>query len=238
MIFYPAIDLKEGKTVRLYQGRMDKATVFGDDPAADAVAFAEGGCEWIHIVNLNKAVGETAGKNAAALAEIIAAVPKTKLQLGGGIRSLRAVEDALKSGVSRVALGTMAVESPELVKEACRLFPGKIAVAVDCIDGRVAIRGWLKNTSATALELAAQCADAGAEALIYTDIKRDGAMSGPGTRAAELAAATGLAVIASGGVASLDDLIALKAAPLAGVIVGRALYEGKFTVARALAALD
>ena len=243
MIFYPAIDLKGGKVVRLYQGDMSRATIFSDDPAAQAELFAAAGCEWIHIVDLDKASAGKAGSasavNEAALKRIIRAAPGVKLQLGGGIRRLADVGSALASGVSRVVLGTMAVESPQTVAEACELYPSKIAVALDCINGVVASEGWLRKSALSAASLAAEFADVGLAALLYTEISRDGTLKGVSPEAARLASATELPVIVSGGVASLAELAALKRRRVfAGVIVGRALYEAKFTAEAALAALS
>lgn len=241
MIFYPAIDLKEGEVVRLYRGDMNKSTVFSADPAARAKTFAADGCEWIHIVNLNKAVegaAEDGGANEAAVAKIIEAVPGVKLQLGGGIRSLAEIAALLDNGISRVVLGTLAVEKPKVVAAACKLYPNQIAVAVDCLGGMVATRGWKQTSDLTAERLAARFAELGVAALIHTDIGRDGTLDGVGPAAARLAAQTELPLIVSGGVATIEDLADLKRQNIFnGVIVGRALYEGKFTAAEALAVL-
>ncbi len=237
MILYPAIDLKDGHCVRLLKGDMDKATVFGDDPAAQARQFAEAGCEWLHLVDLN---GAFAGHpvNAEAVESILAAVD-VPVQLGGGIRTIETIEMWLSKGVSRVILGTVAVENPELVREAAALFPGKVAVGLDARNGRVATRGWAEETNMTVTALADQLADAGIAAIIYTDIDRDGAMQGPNVAAtAALARATTIPVIASGGVSSLDDLIALRnAVGISGAISGRALYDGALDISEALDAL-
>ena len=238
MILYPAIDLKDGKAVRLLRGDMDKATVFNDDPAAQALEFVAAGCEWLHLVDLN---GAFAGEpvNAAAV-EAILTTTNTPAQLGGGIRDMATIERWLDKGLARVILGTVAVENPALVREAAAAFPGKIAVGIDARDGRVATKGWAEVTDVDAVELAKSYEDAGVAAIIYTDINRDGAMEGPNIAAtAALAEAVTIPVIASGGVSSLKDLIALRdcGAKLNGAISGRALYDGKIDLADALAAL-
>lgn len=235
MILYPAIDLKDGQCVRLLRGEMDKATVFGTDPAAQARAFEAAGCRWLHIVDLN---GAFAGRsvNGTAVEAILAAV-SVPVQLGGGIRDRAAVEDWLARGVARVILGTAAVRDPDLVRELARAFPGRVAVGIDARDGRVAVEGWAETTDLSATDLARRFEDAGVAAIIYTDIDRDGAMQGPNVAAtAALAGAVAIPVIASGGIASLDDLRALKAsgAALDGAISGRALYEGRIDLAEAV----
>ena len=238
MILYPAIDLKDGKAVRLLRGDMDKATVFNDDPAAQALEFVAAGCEWLHLVDLN---GAFAGEpvNAAAV-EAILTTTNTPAQLGGGIRDMATIERWLGKGLARVILGTVAVENPALVREAAAAFPGKIAVGIDARDGRVATKGWAEVTDVDAVELAKSYEDAGVAAIIYTDIMRDGAMKGPNIDAtAALANAVSIPVIASGGVSSLEDLHALKScgAALNGAISGRALYDGAIDLAEALAVL-
>lgn len=237
MILYPAIDLKDGQCVRLLKGDMEKATVFGDDPAAQARLFEQAGCEWLHLVDLN---GAFAGKpvNAEAVEAILDAV-NVPVQLGGGIRDLDTIEMWLGKGVSRVILGTVAVENPDLVREAAALFPGKIAVGLDARNGKVATRGWAEETNMTVAALADQLAGAGIAAIIYTDIDRDGAMQGPNVAAtAALAHSTSIPVIASGGVSSLKDLKALRdAVGISGVISGRALYDGALDIGEALALL-
>ena len=238
MILYPAIDLKDGQCVRLYKGAMEQATVFNDDPAAQARAFADQGAEWLHLVDLN---GAFAGKpvNAAAVEGILADV-SIPCQLGGGIRDMATIEAWLSKGLRRVILGTVAVENPALVREAARAFPGQVAVGIDARNGRVATKGWAEETDVQVTELAKAFEDAGVAAIIYTDIDRDGAMQGPNvTATADLARATSIPVIASGGVSSLADLVALKdsGAPLDGAISGRALYDGKLDLAEALQAL-
>lgn len=237
MQLYPAIDLKEGHCVRLYKGDMAQATVFSDDPGAQAARFVAAGATWLHVVDLDGAFAGTS-RNGEAVSRILQSVGGTPVQLGGGIRSLEAIAAWLERGVSRVILGTMAVRDPDLVIEACRAFPGRVAVGVDARDGRVAVSGWAEQSELSAVDLAARFADAGVAALIYTDIDRDGAMGGPNVEATRaLAAATEIPVIASGGVSSVDDIAALRTAGgVAGVIVGRALYDGAVTVESALAA--
>ena len=235
MILYPAIDLKDGNCVRLYKGEMDQATVFNDNPAAQAKAFQDAGCEWLHLVDLN---GAFAGEpiNGAAVEAILSAT-SVPAQLGGGIRDMATIERWLDKGLARVILGTVAVEQPELVREAAKTFPGQVAIGLDARNGMIATRGWAEETNIEVTELAKQFEDAGVAALIYTDINRDGAMQGPNTDAtAALAPATSIPVIASGGVSSLKDLTALKAtgAPLDGAISGRALYDGAIDLKEAL----
>ncbi len=239
MNLYPAIDLKDGKCVRLLRGEMSAATVFGEDPAAQARAFEEAGCRWLHLVDLN---GAFAGEpvNGAAVEAILAAI-SVPVQLGGGIRDRATIENWLERGVARVILGTAAVRNPALVREAAHAHPGRIAVGIDARAGRVAVEGWAETTDMKAEDLARSFEDAGVAAIIYTDIDRDGAMEGPNVEAtAALARAVSIPVIASGGVSSLDDLRALKAsgAPLDGVISGRALYEGKIDLAEAIRLLE
>lgn len=237
MILYPAIDLKDGQCVRLLRGDMEAATVFGEDPAAQALAFQEAGAEWLHLVDLN---GAFAGKpvNGAAVEAILAAV-SVPAQLGGGIRDMATIEAWLTRGLARVILGTVAVENPSLVREAALAFPGKIAVGIDARAGRVATRGWAEETDVMAVDLARQFEDAGVAALIYTDIDRDGAMQGPNIAATEaLARAVTIPVIASGGVSSMRDLLELRdARVIAGAISGRALYDGAINLGEALRAL-
>ncbi|AGT08000.1 1-(5-phosphoribosyl)-5-[(5-phosphoribosylamino)methylideneamino]imidazole-4-carboxamide isomerase [Paracoccus aminophilus] len=237
MILYPAIDLKDGNCVRLLRGEMEAATVFGTDPAAQAKAFEDAGAEWIHLVDLN---GAFAGHpvNAAAVEAILAAI-SVPAQLGGGIRDMATIEAWIARGLSRVILGTVAVEEPALVREAAMAFPGKIAVGIDARKGRVATRGWAEETDVMVTDLAKRFEDAGVAAIIYTDIDRDGAMQGPNIAATEaLARAVNIPVIASGGVSSMADLEALKATGvIAGAISGRALYDGAIDLHAALRAL-
>lgn len=237
MILYPAIDLKDGQAVRLLRGEMDAATVFNDDPAAQARAFQEEGCQWLHLVDLN---GAFAGKpvNGAAV-EAILSETSVPTQLGGGIRDMATIEMWLAKGLTRVILGTVAVENPDLVREAAKAFPGHVAVGLDARNGFVATRGWAEETDVQVTDLAKSFEDAGVAAIIYTDIDRDGAMQGPNiTATAALAKATSIPVIASGGVSSLGDLVALRdAGGISGAISGRALYDGALDLKAALAAL-
>jgi phosphoribosylformimino-5-aminoimidazole carboxamide ribotide isomerase len=237
MILYPAIDLKDGQCVRLLRGEMSAATVFGDDPAAQAAAFQAAGCEWLHLVDLN---GAFAGQpvNGAAVEAILARV-SVPCQLGGGIRDMATIEGWIARGLARVILGTVAVENPGLVREAARAFPGKVAVGIDARKGRVATRGWAEETEVMATDLARSFEDAGVAAIIYTDIDRDGAMAGPNVEAtAALARSVAIPVIASGGVSSMADLTALRdTGVIAGAISGRALYDGALDLATAIAAL-
>lgn len=238
MILYPAIDLKDGNAVRLLHGDMDKTTVFNDNPAAQALEFVEAGCEWLHLVDLN---GAFAGEpvNAAPVKEILSQT-KVPAQLGGGIRDMATIEMWLTHGLARVILGTVAVENPDLVRDAAKAFPGQVAVGIDARNGLVATKGWAEETDVQVTDLAKSFEDAGVAAIIYTDILRDGAMKGPNVQStADLANAVDIPVIASGGVSSLDDLRALKScgAPLNGAISGRALYDGAIGLAEALALL-
>lgn len=237
MILYPAIDLKDGACVRLLRGDMNAATVFGLDPAAQARAFQDAGCDWLHLVDLN---GAFAGQpvNGAAVEAILQATT-IPAQLGGGIRDMATIEMWLTRGIKRVILGTVAVENPDLVRHAARAYPGQIAVGIDARKGMVATKGWASETDVTATDLARRFEDAGVAAIIYTDIDRDGAMGGPNIAATEaLARAVTIPVIASGGVSSLADLAALRATNIiAGAISGRALYDGAIDLGAALAML-
>ncbi|MGV6812891.1 MAG: 1-(5-phosphoribosyl)-5-[(5-phosphoribosylamino)methylideneamino]imidazole-4-carboxamide isomerase [Brevirhabdus sp.] len=238
MILYPAIDLKDGQCVRLYKGEMDQATVFSNSPATQARSFQDAGCDWLHLVDLN---GAFAGEpvNGAAV-EAILEVTTVPAQLGGGIRDMATIETWLDKGIRRVILGTVAVENPALVREAARVFPGQVAVGIDARNGRVATKGWAEETDVMVTDLARSFEDAGVAAIIYTDINRDGAMQGPNIEAtAALADAVSIPVIASGGVSSLGDLIALRdcGASLDGAISGRALYDGAIDLGEALEAL-
>lgn len=236
MILFPAIDLKDGQCVRLKLGEMDEATVFNDDPAAQAAEFEAQGFTYLHVVDLN---GAFAGKpvNGAAVDAILERV-KMPVQLGGGIRDLATIEMWLTKGIRRVILGTIAVRDPALVKEACRAFPGRIAVGIDAKGGKVAVEGWAETSELTAIDLARRFEDAGVSAIIYTDIERDGLLKGlnlPAT--AELACSTAIPVIASGGLASIDDVRALLTPEyrlLEGAITGRALYDGRIDPREAL----
>ncbi|MBO9446545.1 1-(5-phosphoribosyl)-5-[(5-phosphoribosylamino)methylideneamino]imidazole-4-carboxamide isomerase [Ruegeria sp. R14_0] len=238
MILYPAIDLKDGQAVRLLRGEMDKATVFNDDPASQARAFVEAGCEWLHLVDLNGAfAGEPVN---AAPVEAILKECNVPAQLGGGIRDMTTIETWIEKGLARVILGTVAVENPDLVREAAKAFPGKVAVGIDARNGMVATKGWAEETNVQVTDLARSFEDAGVAAIIYTDINRDGAMQGPNIEAtADLARAVSIPVIASGGVSSINDLIALRDCGVAlnGAISGRALYDGAIDLAEALKTL-
>jgi len=237
MILYPAIDLKDGHAVRLVHGDMAQSTVFNDDPAAQARTFVDAGCTWLHLVDLN---GAFAGQPVnAAPVEAILKQCNVPAQLGGGIRDMATIEAWLDKGLARVILGTVAVENPDLVREAARAFPGKVAVGIDARNGRVATKGWATETDIMVTDLAKSVEDAGVAAIIYTDILRDGAMGGPNIDATTaLARAVNIPVIASGGVSSLDDLKALKATKvISGAISGRALYDGAIDLAAALKAL-
>lgn len=234
MEIWPAIDLKAGQVVRLAEGDMARATVYAEDPAEVARRFAAEGAGNLHVVDLD---GATAGsaRNRESVMAILAATG-ARVQVGGGIRSMAAIEGWLAAGAARVVLGTAALEDPALVRLAARRFPGAIVVAVDARDGLVATRGWAEVSTVPAVELGRRFADAGVAALLFTDIGRDGLMAGVNVAAtAALAAAVPLPVLASGGIASLADLAALRAQPgIAGAVVGRALYEGRFTLAEAL----
>jgi phosphoribosylformimino-5-aminoimidazole carboxamide ribotide isomerase len=234
MILYPAIDLKAGAAVRLKRGAMAEATVYAEDPAAQAHAFAEAGARHLHLVDLDGAVTGRA-INAEAVRRILERT-RLEVQLGGGIRDLVAIEGWLTAGVQRVVLGTLAARDPATLAEACRRFPGRIAVAIDAREGQVRSAGWTEGEALSPLDLARRAEDAGAAALIHTDIGRDGMLGGADIEGtAALAKAVGLPVILSGGVAGLDDIRAAKAAGLAGVILGRALYEGRIDLREALA---
>jgi phosphoribosylformimino-5-aminoimidazole carboxamide ribotide isomerase len=235
---YPAIDLKGGEVVRLRRGEMAEATVYSVDPAAQARAFAAAGFTWLHVVDLD---GAFAGRpaNAAAVEAILAAVPALPVQLGGGIRDMATVAAWLARGVRRVVLGSAAAKDPAFARAACRAFPGRVAVGIDARGGMVATEGWARTSAVSARELALRFEDAGAAAIIHTDIERDGMLGGVNLEATvALARALTTPVIASGGVASLDDIAALKAVAaegIEGVIIGRALYDGRIDPAAALA---
>jgi phosphoribosylformimino-5-aminoimidazole carboxamide ribotide isomerase len=234
VILYPAIDLKGGACVRLVRGDMAAATVFNPDPADQATRFAAAGFRWLHVVDLDGAI---AGKsaNAPAVERILASVD-LPVQLGGGIRDMAAIDGWLARGVRRVILGTVALRDPDLVRAACRRHPGRIVIGIDARDGRVAVEGWVETADTTALDLARRLEDAGAAAIVHTDIDRDGALGGVNVAAtAELARAIRTPVIASGGVASLEDIRALRAdGVISGAVVGRALYDGRLDARAAL----
>jgi phosphoribosylformimino-5-aminoimidazole carboxamide ribotide isomerase len=236
MILFPAIDLKDGQCVRLKLGDMDQATIYNDNPAAQALAFEQQGFEWLHVVDLNGAF-EGEAVNGLAVEAILDAT-SNPVQLGGGIRTLDHIESWLDKGVARVILGTVAVRNPDLVKEACKLFPNQVAVGIDAKAGKVAVEGWAEASTLGVIELAKKFEGAGVAAIIYTDIDRDGILAGinwPST--IELANATSIPVIASGGLASLDDIHRMlqpDAQKLEGAITGRALYDGRLDAAEAL----
>ncbi|HKZ96318.1 MAG TPA: 1-(5-phosphoribosyl)-5-[(5-phosphoribosylamino)methylideneamino]imidazole-4-carboxamide isomerase [Hyphomicrobiaceae bacterium] len=240
MILFPAIDVKDGKCVRLERGEMSRATVFSDDPAGQARVFERQGFKYLHIVDLN---GAFAGKpvNGAAVEAILAAIT-IPAQLGGGIRDLATIAMWLEKGVRRVILGTAAVQSPVIVREACREFPGRVAVGIDAKGGKVAVEGWAETAELSAIDLARRFEDAGVGAIIHTDIERDGILKGLNLEAAaELARATSIPVVASGGLASIEDVRALmrpEYAMLEGAISGRALYDGRIDPKEALALLS
>jgi len=239
MILFPAIDLKDGQCVRLKLGDMDQATIYNPDPAAQALAFENQGFEWLHVVDLNGAfAGESV--NGAAVEAILKAT-KNPVQLGGGIRTLEHIEAWLSKGLTRVILGTVAVRNPELVKEACRKFPGHIAVGIDAKGGRVAVEGWAEASELGVIELAQKFEGAGVSAIVYTDIDRDGILTGINWDSTiELADAVSIPVIASGGLASIADIVRMTmpdAKKLEGAISGRALYDGRVDPAEALTIL-
>lgn len=239
---YPAIDLKDGQAVRLLRGEMDTATVFNADPAAQAAAFRAAGFTRLHVVDLNGAF-EGRSVNESAVRAILAATD-VPVQLGGGLRQMADVARWLDAGVGRVILGTAAVKDPDLVKTACRDFPGRVVVGIDARGGKVAVEGWAEVSSLDSADLARRFEDCGVAAIVYTDIDRDGALQGVNVDAtAALAASISIPVIASGGVAALDDISALQAAALRlpgpggidGTIIGRALYDGRIDPAQAIA---
>jgi phosphoribosylformimino-5-aminoimidazole carboxamide ribotide isomerase len=236
MILFPAIDLKDGQCVRLKLGEMASATVYNEDPAAQAKTFEDQGFEWLHVVDLN---GAFEGKSVNGLAvEAILKATTNPVQLGGGIRSLAHIESWLEKGLSRVILGTVAVRNPALVKEACRLCPGKVAVGIDAKGGKVAVEGWGEASELGVIELAKKFEGAGVAAIIYTDIDRDGILAGINWASTlDLARAVTIPVIASGGLASLEDIRRLaspECAILEGAISGRALYDGRIDPGEAL----
>ena len=236
MILFPAIDLKDGKCVRLKLGDMAQATIYNDSPANQAKAFEDQGFQWLHVVDLNGAFeGQSVNGNAV---EAILKATRNPVQLGGGIRTLHDIESWLNKGLARVILGTIAVRDPALVKEACKLFPGKVAVGIDAKSGKVAVEGWAEASSLGVIELAQKFEGAGVAAIIYTDIDRDGILTGINwTSTIELANSISIPVIASGGLASMDDLSRMlwsDARKLAGAITGRALYDGRLDPAAAL----
>ena len=237
MILLPAIDVRHGRVVRLSQGEAHRETVYGDDPLAVAKRFADEGAGWLHLVDLDRAFGD--GDNAALLGRVIAGLGgRLRVQVGGGFRTLEAIEPMLELGAARVVIGTAAVRSPELVPAAVeRAGSGRLAVGIDARAGMVAIRGWREETGERAADVAARVIAQGIRTLVYTDVARDGMLEGPDLAGAAALQALGADVIASGGVASLEDLRRARDAGLAGAIVGRAIYEGRFTVGAAVAAV-
>jgi phosphoribosylformimino-5-aminoimidazole carboxamide ribotide isomerase len=237
MILFPAIDLKDGHCVRLKRGAMDEATIYNDDPAAQAASFEAQGFEWLHCVDLNGAFAG-ASVNRAAIQSIRTRI-KLPIQLGGGIRDRAGIDAWLEAGIARVILGTVALREPQLVKDAARAHPGRIAVGIDARDGKVAVEGWAETSEMAARDLARRFEDAGVAAIIFTDIARDGMLQGVNVEAtAKLAASISVPVIASGGVAGIGDIDALRAAKepnILGVVIGRALYDGRIDPAAALA---
>lgn len=237
MNLYPAIDLKDGECVRLVKGDMDQATVFNTEPSAQADVFASQGFSWIHVVDLNGAF-DGAPVNEASVTGILNNV-SVPIQLGGGIRNMEIASNWIEKGISRIVLGTAAVRDPDFVKQAARAFPGQVAVGLDARDGRVAVEGWAKDTEHSALDVARRFEDAGVAVIVFTDIGRDGVLTGVNVEATvELANAVSIPVIASGGVSSIDDIRALATAEapgLDGAIIGRALYDGRIDIAAALA---
>ncbi len=237
MILFPAIDLKDGQCVRLLRGDMDQATVFNDRPGDQARVFVDAGCRWLHVVDLN---GAFAGRpvNEAAVKGILQAAGPVPVQLGGGIRTLETIAFWLDKGVARVILGTAALHDPDLVRRACHRFPGQVAVGIDARDGKVAVEGWATTSRVTALDLALRFEDAGAAAIIHTDINRDGVLKGPNLEAtAAMSERLSTPVILSGGIASLEDVRAVtnhRRSGIVGLISGRALYDGRLDVRRAL----
>lgn len=243
MILFPAIDLKDGNCVRLYKGEMEQATIFNDNPGDQAKQFADAGCEWLHLVDLN---GAFAGRpvNGDAVDSILKNV-NVPVQLGGGIRDIETIENWISKGISRVILGTIALRDPSIVIDAAKEFPGKVAVGIDARGGMVAVEGWAETSDMSAVDLGKKFEDAGVTSIIYTDIERDGTMEGLNVSGTiDLANALSIPVIASGGVASLEDLKILKAAAdeaagtIEGAISGRALYDGSLDVAEALSYLS
>lgn len=236
MLIIPAIDIKDGRCVRLYQGEMEKDTVYYESPVEAAKHWVEQGAELIHVVDLNGAVeGRPVHKQEVAAICMGFGVP---VELGGGLRSFEAIEESLALGVERVVLGTAAYEDPDFLRAVCKRFPGKIVVGIDARDGRIAIKGWKEDTSMDAVELAERCQEDGASRIIYTDISRDGTSLGVNAEEMlRIARAVKIPIIASGGVASLDDIRRLKALEndgVEGAIVGRALYSGAFTLREAI----
>jgi phosphoribosylformimino-5-aminoimidazole carboxamide ribotide isomerase len=237
VIIFPAIDLKDGRCVRLKRGEMESATVFNDDPAAQAESFADAGFQWLHCVDLNGAF-EGRSVNAAAVAAIRAAID-LPIELGGGLRDMKGIAAWLEAGITRVILGTVALTNPALVKAAAKAFPGRIVVGADAKGGKIATAGWAETSDLSPIELGKRFEDAGVAAVLYTDVDRDGLLTGVNVAAtAALARAISIPVIASGGVSAIgdiEDLVAANEPNIEGVVVGRALYDGRIDPAAALA---
>ena len=239
MLLYPAIDLKSGQCVRLAKGRANEVTIYNENPASQAKQFADQGCSWLHVVDLDGAF-EGTSRNSSSVADILSEV-NIPVQLGGGLRDLKSIESWLSAGVARVVLGTVAVETPQIAIDAAREFPDRVAIGIDARGGFAATHGWVADTEISAGELARRFEDCGIAAIIYTDIDRDGVKTGPNVHATcKLANSLTIPVIASGGVSSTTELQVLRQeCPIVnGVVVGRALYDGSMTVADALMALE
>lgn len=236
MILYPAIDMLDGQAVRLRQGKRDDVTVYGD-PVAIARQWRAQGARWLHLVDLSAAfAGQT--RNLPLIRAVVEAFGGP-VELGGGLRTMEDIDRRIALGVSRVIIGTAAAENPELVAEACRQYPGQVAVGIDAKNGMVATRGWVEATNLTAAELALRMRDVGVKTMIYTDVSRDGMMQGPNVEATRsLIKATGMEIIGSGGVSTIEDLLHFKEAGCAGAILGKAIYEKAFTLADALSAVQ
>ena len=239
MILYPAIDLKNGKCVRLIQGKMNKETVFNHDPLLQAKSFVDQGCEWLHLIDLDGALSQSL-VNQTIIKKIISTVP-IPVQLGGGIRNFKTIEHLISVGVQRIILGTIALSDPQLVKKACRYFPNKIAIGIDAKNSNVMVEGWVKKSNMSVFDLAKSFEDVGVSAIIYTDISKDGMMLGPdinGTK--KLLECVSIPIIASGGVSSISDLRKLKkeCPKLNGIVCGRALYDNKIKIDEAIRVLN
>ncbi len=239
MIFYPAIDIQNGKCVRLRQGKFDKTTIFNSNPLRQAQEFIRQGSEWLHVVDLDAAMSRS-DMNRAFIEELVGKVD-VPVQLGGGIREIGAVEYWLSLGVERIILGTVALKDPDLVRLACKKFPNRIAVGIDSRKSKVVIEGWQSESKITTVELAKVFEDVGVVAIIYTDVQKDGMMSGPDfSGTADLAGSVKIPIIASGGISSISDLrkIKTRCPSLNGVICGRSIYERKFSITEAIEALN
>jgi phosphoribosylformimino-5-aminoimidazole carboxamide ribotide isomerase len=235
MVIYPAIDIKEGQCVRLLQGKEEEATVYGRDPAAMAEKWIAAGAEYVHVVDLDGAFAGT-GKNGEAIRAILHVAKGIPVQLGGGIRSLQDIEMRLSWGVERVIVGSAAISNPQMIREAAKAFPNRVVAGIDAKDGQAAIHGWVDVSDISAIDLAKRLYDVGIQTCVYTDISRDGMLTGANVEATtQLKNESGMDVIASGGIGSLADIAAIRQANIGGAIVGKALYEGKFTLEACLA---